>query len=390
MNCCGFFFNSQEFLRRLKKSFGSFVVEEETENAEESTCMICCDSVKEKASLARKCLTTAFPCQGHSCSCSDMQICYGCYVETLWKSPRSQKGLGRFRASCPGCRAEYCQFDICYIEVKKKKNSNNSKKLDTAAKSNANAKSTFKNRTKLVRVFSSLEEAGDIEAFKKRQMEAPTDDKLEALIRSFLFGDNEELALPGLSNEERKVVHRLAEEAGIGHESKGEGGDRKIVLSKSKEKENFEISDDIICKGYLCLQGVSVDCAAAKYIEKVPPSWVAHRQKRDGSHHHITILSRKEMETLAIQRNEKKVSKAFLTEIIESIEKHVQNDWRVVGLGRVQEEENETLFLVLDWESMNHWKTKIMNMKERSYFHITLGFQVKDIHGVPKDRTTIF
>lgn len=48
------------------------------------------------------------------CDCS-ASFCENCLVSLLWKSPRSHKGLGRYRSNCPNCKAEFCHFDVARV-----------------------------------------------------------------------------------------------------------------------------------------------------------------------------------------------------------------------------------------------------------------------------------
>ena len=102
-----------EFRNRLKKSFSAGESSEIFVASQE--CLICCESLTVgRARLVRKCLASAHPCSGHACDCS-VTYCESCLVSLLWKSPRSHKGLGRYRAGCPFCKAEFCHFDVARV-----------------------------------------------------------------------------------------------------------------------------------------------------------------------------------------------------------------------------------------------------------------------------------
>ncbi len=63
------------------------------------------------------------------------------------------------------------------------------------------------------------------------------------------------------------------------------------------------------------------------------------------------------------------------------------NDWAAVGLGRVAQDDSESMFVVLDWPAANVWRATLG--LPRQDFHVTLGFSRCDIHGVCKDKSTL-
>ena len=86
-------------------------------------CVICAspDKTVIDCSLARKCASSTYPCDGLPCQCkpASFSICYECIVSTLWSSTSSiLKDQKRFRAKCPFCKASYCHLDIVYYTTK--------------------------------------------------------------------------------------------------------------------------------------------------------------------------------------------------------------------------------------------------------------------------------
>jgi hypothetical protein len=107
---------------------------------------------------------------------------------------------------------------------------------------------------------------------------------------------------------------------------------------------------------------------------------------RDGPLHHITIAHPVEY-TSADQL-------ALLLRLLP----YARNDYRVVGLGRITSPapssadasastpvENEVLFLVVEWPSMN--SVRVAAGLPLHQFHITLGFSYYDVHGPAADKT---
>jgi hypothetical protein len=150
------------------------------------------------------------------------------------------------------------------------------------------------------------------------------------------------------------------------------------------------LSDDLVFSGYVALRGNSIDAAAMQFEEAVKIEYREKRWKRDGGKkHHITLLSRKEMEELSVKKTgKKKVGKELISETLFSMKESIRNDWVAVGLGRVEgDEQNEVYFVVCDWQSANDWREK--NGLKPLAFHITIGFAKFDIHDKKKDRSTL-
>ncbi len=309
-------------------------------------------------------------------------------MQLLWKSPRSQvrrsetvrqlacvsltcvvsqKQLGRFRANCAFCKAEFCHYDVGAVVF---------------AGSGGPAKgSNHVSRLALARVCGAREREALLEFGKEAVLRAGP---LERLVREFALS-GEEQREASLNSEERKEVHRIAEALGLGHDSSGQGEQRVMVLSKPT---GWGLSDSMVFQGYVGLIGDSVDCAAAVFAAKVPEPARAKRAERDGVTHHITMASRKEVAELAKKAGEKKVTREVASDTLRSMEEDgLANDWVAAGLGSVTVADNQCWFVVVDWPAANKWRQK-MGLTPAT-FHITLGFVVSDVHVVPKDAATI-
>jgi len=58
-----------------------------------------------------------------------------------------------------------------------------------------------------------------------------------------------------------------------------------------------------------------------------------------------------------------------------------------LGIGRASDGSNEAYFEVIDWPEAQQWRGEQgLGPKD---FHVTVGFKGSDVHGVPKDRSTI-
>jgi hypothetical protein len=93
------------------------------------TCIICSEIPGIGfGKLRRRCQCESYPCEGHTCDCIDKFICTDCLISHLWKSSNG-RDIGRFRAKCPFCQAEYCHNDLVRMIVKPSK-SKSQKKLE--------------------------------------------------------------------------------------------------------------------------------------------------------------------------------------------------------------------------------------------------------------------
>lgn len=134
----------------------------------------------------------------------------------------------------------------------------------------------------------------------------------------------------------------------------------------------------LIKKSYI---GINID---QKSIEKHLTLWKnklpekykeleLNKIKRDGDYSfHMTILSPKEYRIL------RKEGVEFPQEKI---------DYKVIGIGKAINDNDEAWFLVCESLRGKAFREKY-NLPEKD-FHITIGFNNKDVHNKPKDKTSI-
>lgn len=298
----------------------------------------------------------------------------------LWKSPRSQPTLGRFRATCPTCKGEFCHYDV--VELRGAVPEVFTRPVVT--------------RHAMPRVALEAERVSVREWLQQRHLGAPAKAGagagVEAVVRQFFVdADRKEMSLPNLSAAERAIAHRVADDLGLEHVSKGEGAKRYLFLKKKERGEDGAASaseDTLMWKGYVGLQGPTVDYYASQYLSRVDPDWQAMRRDRDGAEHHITLVSRAELEGLALATTgAKKVDKSFVSDLLWQFVCDVKNDWAVVGFGGISQVDTQVRYVVVDWPSANLWRQSVGLNK--AHFHITLGFSKCDVHDVPKDKSTL-
>ena len=148
------------------------------------------------------------------------------------------------------------------------------------------------------------------------------------------------------------------------------------------------------------------------------------RVKRDGPIHHITLMTRPEINTALKNLTATKEYAQLFNEEQNTIMKHgseeekieilmnviskvVSCDYEAVGLGKVSQEEqpnvdsvggsshsqseekklNEAYFVIINWPSAQRLRA-ILGL-EPYHFHITVAYKFGDIHGVMKDKSTL-
>jgi hypothetical protein len=203
----------------------------------------------------------------------------------------------------------------------------------------------------------------------------------------------------GVSREDRRTVHEVAQSLGLESQSFGYGKQRRLFVHKPQllvDVANRRWCDRLVARYYLGLEGPGVDAAALRPCAHVTDAERARRAERDGDHHHITLVSRPECEWLAQQPGpwHGKQPAELLSELVRRAAQTLRNDWRDLGVGRVVEANkfakagppNWAVFRIVAWESANAFRRAIG--LPPADFHITLGFARDDIHGVRKDLST--
>jgi hypothetical protein len=170
----------EEFFQFLKKkSFSDF------KKLKLETCLICSDEMEASVEISRKCQCSQYPCEGHTCECSSKNAypsCFNCLSTHLWEKS-SAKFIGRFRAKCPFCKAEFCSNDLIFIPLKTEKK--------------------------------------------------PKKQSVEQIIKNFVKSKETEFVFPKTTTStERKKIHEIAEKYKLKHFSEGENENRVLKLLK--------------------------------------------------------------------------------------------------------------------------------------------------------------
>jgi len=102
--------------------------------------------------------------------------------------------------------------------------------------------------------------------------------------------------------------------------------------------------------------------------------YTTNQQLRDGGKYHITVINPVEHELLS-----------GTGEVLLCGDEPVK--YRLVGLGCVREGSDTACFAVCESADLQRFRASLgLPPKD---LHVTLGFDVADVHGVPKDYTTL-
>lgn len=147
------------------------------------------------------------------------------------------------------------------------------------------------------------------------------------------------------------------------------------------------------CRGVVAVTGDAVEQASSRGFAAVPGSWVQQREKRDGAQHHLTLLSKVDLQQLS-QRMADGASwcqevppDADMTGIAKAAAALLGKmsctwDWVDVGTGSCKDATGEASFRVVLWPAAAAWRERLeLPPKD---FHITLGFHDADVHSKSK------
>ncbi|KAL0479157.1 hypothetical protein AKO1_008010 [Acrasis kona] len=205
-----------------------------------------------------------------------------------------------------------------------------------------------------------------------------------------------------LKLSQRQKVHALAEQFDLDHFSRGSNPFRYICA----QKRNVALPDEWQYFGYVGLFGSSIDNIASSHVKQhgVDRAYIRKRVKRDGPIHHVTLMTRPEINS-ALKNLEsiKEYEQYFEKEKLENgteqerieillnvIGQVVGDDYQPLGLGktvRAEEDNNVAYFVVINWPSAQELRKKLG--LEPYHFHVTVAFKSNDIHGVSKDESTL-
>lgn len=188
---------------------------------------------------------------------------------------------------------------------------------------------------------------------------------------------------PKANSAQRVVLHERAEALNLCHESIGKGELRILILSKPWPVERGDkqvLPEYFVASTYIGLKGAMVERVAEKYGRYLTESVKEKRKARDGPLHHITILAASSLSSLLDYHDPEA--------LFSRLAREVSDDWTPAGLGMASNSDGLLSFFVIClWPSASLFLHSIRAPPQS--FHITLGFQLNDVHGVEKNLLTL-
>lgn len=154
----------------------------------------------------------------------------------------------------------------------------------------------------------------------------------------------------------------------------------KIRLMKLSGILN-EVEIDVIKNSYA---GIEIPYESIKkYDDKLRgllgdsyEQYKANKERRDGAgEYHMTIISPPEFGVLRKTKKDNEIPSSLM------------GNPKMIGVGAAKKGEDEAYYVVIDFPEANELR-KSLGFEPKD-FHVTLAFKNKDVHGVPKDSTTL-
>ena len=122
-----------------------------------------------------------------------------------------------------------------------------------------------------------------------------------------------------------------------------------------------------------------------KMYELIPDDYskyLGNQQRRDHGQYHITILNVAECNMLS---NKMGIDK--FTQRIEHLTEVSVDDIQYYGLGSASKNENTAFYIIVKSTTLEEIR-KSLGLQPKD-FHVTIGFNWKDVHGVDKGTSTL-
>ena len=103
-----------------------------------------------------------------------------------------------------------------------------------------------------------------------------------------------------------------------------------------------------------------------------------NQKMRDHGHYHITVIN-----VMDCNRLSKEMGMANFVKSVELAFEYPIEDLELLGLGTASKNDNTAYFIVCSSDSLDAVRTRF-NLPKQD-FHVTLGFNTKDVFGVPKN-----
>jgi hypothetical protein len=103
-----------------------------------------------------------------------------------------------------------------------------------------------------------------------------------------------------------------------------------------------------------------------------------NQKMRDHGHYHITVIN-----VMDCNRLSKEMGMVNFVKSVELAFEYPVEDLELLGVGTASKNDNKAYFIVCQSDSLDAIRTRFNLTKQD--FHITLGFNAKDVFGVPKN-----
>jgi len=103
-----------------------------------------------------------------------------------------------------------------------------------------------------------------------------------------------------------------------------------------------------------------------------------NQKMRDHGHYHITVIN-----VMDCNRLSKEMGMANFVKSVELAFDYPVEDLELLGVGMASKNTNTAYFIVCSSDSLDAVRTRF-NLPKQD-FHVTLGFNTKDVFGVPKN-----
>ena len=107
--------------------------------------------------------------------------------------------------------------------------------------------------------------------------------------------------------------------------------------------------------------------------------YTSNQETRDKGEHHITVIN-----VMDYGRLTKTMGMDKFVEALQPVLKYEIDDLQMLGVGKAEARGNTAYFVVCDSDKIDAVRTRFELPKQD--FHVTLGFDKKDVFGVPKNK----
>lgn len=160
----------------------------------------------------------------------------------------------------------------------------------------------------------------------------------------------------------------------------------------------------MFCRGIVALHGTAVDAVARAALVTVPEDWQRKRHARDGDSYHATLFTKGDQQTLEAALRDGGGVLPFWPSLLPAPCLHDRSSvpsaaaafldshpgswlWADLGEGRASAAGSESAFRVFLWPGGVALR-RALGLPPQD-FHVTLGFRDGDIHGKPKNMSTL-